>query len=248
VDDGSGNSRSTNFTVSVLARPAQLVYLPFEAEAGTITSPMRRYTNSSAVYVSTPSGNQGRVSFKVSIPQSGNYIVWARHISRDSSQDSFAVRANGVTALYATAHGTWSTNWQWTRVNAPSGTTTDDPRVLSLSAGTRTIQFRGREPGCALDRIIVSNDLEFVPGESQSAQALASLAPEPQLGGEAAATRDQIDVVWESTPGAKYIVQRKHADHWQDVSGTIRAESSETGWTDPAPPESVTEYRVILVE
>jgi hypothetical protein len=164
ANDGSGNTRSTNFGVSVVARPAQLVYLPFEAEDGSIVAPMQLYTDSSATYVATPSANAGTVSFQVSIAEPGNYIIWARHLSPDSGRDSFFVSVDGVEIPYATAIGTWSPDWQWTRVTVPDSASTRDPRVLSLSVGTHTVTFRGSEASCGLDRIIICNDLEFVPG------------------------------------------------------------------------------------
>ena len=164
ASDASGNTRSTNFSVSVLSRPVQLVYLPFEAEDGAIVAPMQLYTDSSATYVATTSGNQGTVSFQVSITQPGNYIIWARHLSPNNGRDSFYVSVDGVEIPYATAIGTWSPDWQWTRVTVPDSASTQDPRVLSLSAGTHTVTFRGSEPNCGLDRIILCNDLDYIPG------------------------------------------------------------------------------------
>jgi hypothetical protein len=164
VNDGSGNTRSTNFTVSVIPRPAQWVYLPFEAEEGSIVAPMQLYTDSSATYVATTSANAGTVSFQVSIAEAGNYIIWARHLSPDNGHDSFYVSVDGIETPYSTAYGTWSPDWQWTRVTVPDSVSTQDPRVVSLSAGTHTVTFRGSEPSCGLDRIIICNDLEFVPG------------------------------------------------------------------------------------
>ena len=176
VNDGSGNTRSTNFGVSVLARPAQLVYLPFEAEDGSVVSPMQVDADASATYVTTSSANQGTVSFQVSITQPGNYIIWARHLSPSSGRDSFFVSVDGVEIPYATAIGTWSSDWQWTRVTVPA-VSTQDPRVLSLSAGNHTVTFRGSEPNCFLDRIVICNDLEYVPGVGgNTAPGLSSFA------------------------------------------------------------------------
>lgn len=177
VDDGSGNTRSTNFGVNVLARPAQMVYLPFEAEEGSIVAPMQLYTDSSATYVATTSSGQGTVSLQFSITQPGNYIIWARHLSPNNAQDSFFVSVDGVEIPYATAIGTWSPDWQWTRVTVPDSASTQDPRVLSLSAGPHTVTFRGNEANCGLDRIIICNDLEFVPGvDGNTAPGISSFS------------------------------------------------------------------------
>src|SRR5688572_11546717 len=166
VNDGSGNTRSTNVAVGVVARPAQLVYLPFEAEGGSLVAPMRRYTNSGVVNIGTTSSHQGTATFQVSVPVAGNYIIWARHLSVDGGHDSFYVAMDGSEVPYHTALETWSSNWQWTRVNIGTslGTVTDEPRVFSLSAGTHTVVFRGREANSFLDQFILCNDLDFVPG------------------------------------------------------------------------------------
>jgi len=236
VNDGSGHSVRTDFAVSVVARPAELVYLPLEAEEGVVVSPMKFYTNSSAIYAATTSGNQGTVSFQFSITQAGNYIIWARHLSPNNGHDSFFVSVDGVEALYSTAYGTWSNDWQWTRVNAP-GVGMEDPRVLNLSAGTHTVVFRGREPACALDRIIICNDLEFSPAVSMNT-LVTPLPPGP------------VKIIWESTPGAMYQVQGKLdlIDAWIDVSEPIVAEGFQSSWIDASPSGAITAYRVIRVE
>ena len=177
VNDGSGNTVSANFGVSVVARPSQLVYLPFEAENGSIVSPMQVYTDSSAAYVATTFDSQGSVSFQVAITSPGNYIIWARHLSPNSGRDSFYVSVDGVEIPYATAIGTWSPDWQWTRVTVPGSASTQDPRVLSLSAGNHTVTFRGYEANCGLDRIVICNDLEYTPGVGgNTAPGISSLS------------------------------------------------------------------------
>jgi hypothetical protein len=249
VNDGSGNTRSTNFGVSVIARPANLVYLPFEAEEGSIVAPMRRYSKSGVTYVATTSRDQGSVSFEFSVAEPGNYIIWARHLSPDNARDSFVVSVDGVEIPYATAIGTWSPDWQWTRVTAPGGGITQDPRVLNLSAGPHTVVFRGSERLCGLDRIIVCNDLEFSPGPIASLAATTANADEVSATAEISAAQD-VEVTWESTPGLTYKVQgtRDLPDVWQDVSEPIVAVNFESSWVAPEPYGSFQFYRVVLIE
>ena len=153
------------------------MYLPFEAEDGSIVAPMQLYTDASATYVATTSTDQGTVSLQFSITEPGNYIIWARHLSPNNARDSFFVSVDGVEIPYATAIGTWSPDWQWTRVTVPDSASTQDPRVLSLSAGTHIVTFRGSEANCGLDRIIICNDLEFVPGVAgNTAPAISSFS------------------------------------------------------------------------
>jgi hypothetical protein len=253
VNDGSGNTRSTNVGVSVVARPAQLAYLPFEVEDGSVVAPMRRYTKSGVTYVATTSRDQGSVSFDFSIAEPGNYIIWARHLSPNNARDSFFVSVDGVEIPYETAPDTWSADWQWTRVTAPGAGTTQDPRVLNLSAGPHTVVFQGSERHCGLDRIIVCNDLEFAPTDGPSA-ALAVTAANGDAGEVSAmaaiSPAQDVEVIWESTPGLTYKVQGKRdlSDVWQDVSDTIMAQDFESSWVAPVPSEAFQFYRVVLVE
>jgi hypothetical protein len=248
VDDGSGGTRSTTFRVNVVARPMELIYLPFEAEEGGIVAPMRLYTNSSTVYVASTSVNQGTLSFQFSVDQPGNYIVWARHLSPNSGQDSFYVSMDGVEIDYSTAIGTWSTNWQWTRVTAPGSGGTQDPRVFNLSASTHTLVFRGREANCGLDQIIICNDLEFIPQDNVNLAASLYSSESVTTGSESSST--QLQVVWESIPGFTYKVQgrRGQSDVWKDLSGPFVATDFQSSWIDPDPANTWQEYRVILVE
>jgi len=235
--------------VSVIARPAQLVSLPFEAEEGSIVAPMRSFSKSGVTYVATTSRDQGSVSFEFSVTEPGNYIIWARHLSPDESRDSFVVSVDGAASPYETSIGTWSPDWQWTRVTAEGGGSTQDPRVLSLSEGTHTVAFQGSERQCALDRIIICNDLEFVPDPIAALAATIASGEEVSATAEISAVQD-VEVIWESTPGLTYKVQGKRdlAGAWEDVSEPIVAADSESSWVAPESSEAYQFYRVVLVE
>ena len=66
------------------------------------------------------------------------------------------------------AQGTWGPNWQWTRVNgrgAAGVPLTINPRTFTFTSGTHTIRLRERDPLTRVDRVIVTNDFDFVPTE-----------------------------------------------------------------------------------
>ncbi len=70
--------------------------------------------------------------------------------------------------VYDLAEGTWSPKWQWSVLNGRAGTgipLTLDPRIITLQAGSHWIEFDGRESASKVDRIIVTNDPNFVPTE-----------------------------------------------------------------------------------
>jgi len=51
--------------------------------------------------------------------------------------------------------------WTWNSVNGNE----QDPLVFNLSAGAHTLKISGREDGTKLDRLLITNDMAFVPSE-----------------------------------------------------------------------------------
>jgi hypothetical protein len=157
--------------------PANRVVRTLEAESGSLTSPMAIGTSTAALggrYIATATANSGLASWSFSVPTGGNYVVWARVQAPNSSADSFFVHMDAAAEdIYDVAEGTQGPPYQWSRVNGRNGTPTPrtiDPRIFSLTAGNHTLHFRGREPGTRLDRLVVTNDLSYVPttGDVQS--------------------------------------------------------------------------------
>ena len=147
--------------------------LRIEAEAGALTAPMAAASVGTAFggqYIVTSTTDAGTAAWTFSVPSAGTYYVWSRVLSATEKQDSFYVKMDsGAEDVYDTAQGTWSPNWQWTRLNGRGGTgmpLTINPRTFSLSAGSHTLTFRGRETSTLLDRIIVTTDASFVPTET----------------------------------------------------------------------------------
>jgi fibronectin type III domain protein/lipoprotein-associated protein len=164
VSDGQtqNNLVTRTFTVTVTATSGP-IYV--EAESGTVVAPMVVATDANALngrYVYSQTFNQGTVSYQVNIAQAGTYQVWCRVLSANNWTDSFYVSVDGGTEdTYQTAQNTWSSAWQWTKVNS-SG----NPRTYTLSQGTHTFVFRGRESSTFLDALYITKDLNFVPPAS----------------------------------------------------------------------------------
>jgi hypothetical protein len=143
-----------------------------EAESGVLAGPMVSSPDIQAFggsYVSSPSQNNGTVAWTLTVPEDGEYVVWCRVLAPGAESDSFFATPVGDSEdVYDDAEGTWSSSWQWTRLNGRDGTgvpLTLDPRVLQLSAGANTLRFRGRDANSKVDRILVTNDPDFVPDE-----------------------------------------------------------------------------------
>ncbi|MEZ4272041.1 MAG: hypothetical protein R3C68_11630 [Myxococcota bacterium] len=92
-----------------------------EAENQKLESPMAVSSHadaSGASYVSSATESEGQIDFIVNPPKSGDYVVWARVLAPVATADSFWVSSNGgAWDVYDVAEGTWSEQWQWTRVN-----------------------------------------------------------------------------------------------------------------------------------
>jgi S-layer homology domain len=123
-------------------------------------------------YITSETANSGTATWHFTIPVTGNYVVWCRVHAIDNDHDSFDVRADdGPYDIYDVAEGTWGPNWQWTRVNgrgAAGVPLTINPRVLHLTAGDHTIRFKARRPLTRADRVILTNDFDFVPTEGNT--------------------------------------------------------------------------------
>ena len=90
----------------------------------------------------------------------GNYIIWGRVISNTGDDDSFFVSMdNGAYSLWDTALGGTET-WIWDKVNNRGGA---DPVVYSLGAGQHTLIIKQREDGTKIDRILITNDMQYIP-------------------------------------------------------------------------------------
>jgi len=111
------------------------------------------------------------------------------------------------------------------------------------------VVFRGAERQCGLDQIIICNDLEFVPDSIAALAATTSGAEELSTTAQISAVQD-VEVVWQSTPGLTYKVQGKRAlsDVWEDVSEPIVAQDSESSWIATERSAEFPFYRVVPVE
>ncbi|MEZ4273017.1 MAG: right-handed parallel beta-helix repeat-containing protein [Myxococcota bacterium] len=142
-------------------------YLYAEAEEQKLESPMAVSANSDASgasYVSSATESLGQIDFLLELPKSGAYLVWARVLAPTATADSFWVSANGGDwDIYDVAEGTWSEQWQWTRVNGR--TEGANPRIFTFEAGSNTLSFRGREAGAGVDVLLVTDDVDFAPTE-----------------------------------------------------------------------------------
>lgn len=158
--------KASSADVAILVNPqtAQPVTINVEAETGILAAPMviqSSGTASGGQFVVVPqgtgdnfndgtNGGPGQVSHSINIFQGGTYALWARTIAPNGGSDSFYVTSSG------TLIREWSipdsTTWKWNKV-----------AEVFVGAGAFNLEFRQREDGTQLDKVVVTNDLNLVP-------------------------------------------------------------------------------------
>jgi hypothetical protein len=140
-----------------------------EGEGGTLKAPMRTASDSGASsgqYIWVPEGSGsnsnpgygGYAEYSFDVPVAGQYVLWGRVLSNSGSNDSFFVSLDNSGYLI------WDTlisgSWVWDRaINRDVA----DPAYFNLTAGTHTLRIEQREDGAKVDRLLLTNDLSYVP-------------------------------------------------------------------------------------
>lgn len=154
-------------TVTEMYASAMRAHIGIEAEAGSLTWPMRKSSETSAsggtqIWVPNGGGVGGSARYAFQAPKTATYYVWGRVYAPSGGDDSFYVSMDG------SARTRWDTPravggaWQWGRVPTP----------YELTRGAHTLVMDQREDGTALDRIVITDDATWqpletwIPGES----------------------------------------------------------------------------------
>jgi hypothetical protein len=162
----SDGEKASSADVVILVNPQapQSVMLNAEAESGVLTAPMiiqSSATASGGQFVVVPegtgntfddvtSGGPGQIRVPFDIPQGGTYALWARTLAINGGSDSFYVTSSG--SLIREWLVPTTATWQWNKI-----------AELFVAAGAFDLEFRHREDGTQLDKIILTNDLVFIP-------------------------------------------------------------------------------------
>jgi hypothetical protein len=186
VKDGqpSNNQTFRTFKVDVIELKTNSYYL--EAEAGDLSGPIEIMASPSASaesYVYSKYSDQGRIVLWPFIENPGDYVLWARVLSTDSSRDSMYVSVNaGEETIFPVALQTWSSDWQWSRLDDWQASTEilrDQPKLLRLSQGQHQISLRTREAFTLIDAVYLTTDRHAIPPSSSPNQPTAVFLPYP---------------------------------------------------------------------
>jgi hypothetical protein len=155
-----------------------------EAEDGDIYAPMEIADNAEAsegsyIWVPYGAGSNGYAEYTFEFQTTGDYLIWGRVISNDNASNSFYVSVDGGSDItWHTKQGGQET-WTWDVVKDAS-----NPLVVHFEAGMHSLTIKQRENGTKIDRILITNDMDYVPegmGE-QSAPTFQKLWIETENG------------------------------------------------------------------
>ncbi len=168
IEEEQSRDRETAHTTEVVG---YIVFAHFsvkiwlEAEEGIVGFPMEVAKNGAAssgryIWVPKGEGKGGYAEYVFEVPVAGEYVVWGRVISNTWSEDSFFVSVDGgKEALWDTRRGGTET-WVWDHV---SDRGVADPVIFYLDAGVHTLVIKRRERGTKIDKILITNDLNYSP-------------------------------------------------------------------------------------
>jgi hypothetical protein len=155
------------------ASPYEYVWL--ECESGTLVGAMTSVSDASAsggAYVTVPAGPAewlwsssapalppSRVDLALTLAHAGDHVVWVRFYGVSETADGWyaGFAAADLRRFFDnTSHGAWA----WLRGN------NDTPTLLTftLTAGAHTLTLGPGEAGPRCDRVLVTDDLSYVPG------------------------------------------------------------------------------------
>ncbi len=163
--DESGNSSSSNpdDTFQTAVNPYSYIYV--ETEEGEIVSPMQVGNSHNPpafcekyVYTAQGAGNNysenpgGRGIYDFYVPHDGPYNLWLRVYASNSSHSSFSVKVNSdpSSTISASQYG----SWEWVKGQS-----------YSLMQGLNHLEIGHRDEQAEADRILFTDDADFVPSE-----------------------------------------------------------------------------------
>ena len=138
--------------ITVIAGTQPRIWI--EAEDGDLYSPMQTGNDSNAssgefVWWNT-AGTEGYVEYSINILTSDTYSLWGRVLGASARNNSFYV------SIDANSDITWNfpvaENWNWNQAT-----------VVYLEAGQHNLRIKQREYRAQLDRILLTNDPDYVP-------------------------------------------------------------------------------------
>ncbi|MCF6177678.1 MAG: hypothetical protein L3J71_18130 [Victivallaceae bacterium] len=158
IDFGARQSLALLDRVTISDQPYadDLVMIEFEAEDG-VNSGFTVVTDAAASggkYLECPNWLVGSVTFTFTVPVTGTYYVNAMIMTPapGALHNSFFVEMDGGKILWDVAES--ENSWQWDLARERNALL---PKAYLLTAGTHTLEVRGREALTRIDKLFISN-------------------------------------------------------------------------------------------
>jgi hypothetical protein len=189
--DPAGNTATSSPDDTFTTTASLYTYIRFEAEAGVIVDPVQVTAGSSAFngeWIDTPAGlgqgstndPLGTATHGVYIPETGTWFLWVRMYAHDGSTNSWFESIDGASRATITTNDFGQ--WSWV-----------EGRTYDLDAGLHSVELGGREAETRADRVLLTNDPDFVPTEQPDVDITPPGVVEDLT---ATAVNDWIDLTW----------------------------------------------------
>ncbi len=171
--------------------------IELEGESGTVINPMVIRADGSAFggnYITNDHGN-GQVTYTFEVISAGVYKVFGRAVAADGVSDSFFVKMDNENEdIWDISN---SNSWTWSKIN---GRSHGGEMSYNLAVGTHTLVIRAREGGAKLDKLIITNDSQYIPNNPPLNGEILEIEAENALLTKPMTIRDDVAAL-----GAKYI-------------------------------------------
>lgn len=185
ITDGQEIYNGTDPTVSD-ATPGtepEFAKIWIEAEDGDIFAPMEIVDNTEASsgsgievpngngMVTDPSNQAGYAEYSLNVSVPGAYVIWGRVLAPSNADNSFYISVDNSQEMVWHTKITSDGLWAWDPISVrqwddPADNT--NPMMVHLTAGSHTLRIKQREDGTQIDKILITNDLNYVPeGEGE---------------------------------------------------------------------------------
>ena len=138
-----------------------------EAENGRLIHPIGLQNDkdvSNCQYIYTVDDwSEGGVELSFTLPESGNYYIWARAMGLDWHSNSFWISIDNGTDYHFEILPRDDDRWGWEWKPAPPPDEYEE--AVWLSAGTHSMRFKSRENAARLDAVLITDDPDYIPTE-----------------------------------------------------------------------------------
>jgi len=167
--DSDGNTSESGPNDTFATQNNSFTYITFEAELGDLVDPVGTVQGSGAFggeWIDTPnnangssSNPAGTATYGVNVPSTDTWYLWVRMYGPNGNSDSWFESMNG--GFRASIQTSVTEAWEWVA-----------GRSHDLSAGLNDLELGGQEGGARADRILLTDDPNFVPTEAPGSDTL----------------------------------------------------------------------------